>query len=245
MPATVSIVVPTCNRLALLQRCVTAIRATVTTPYELIVVDGASTDDTRAWLAREPAILSIFEPQRAGPTKAVNRGFRLASGTVAERCVARVNDRDGFHATGPVVLRRCAARLNEGDGIHLLTSGHVSECLCMQNSDDGIDAAQRGVITACLVRDNMGDGIELDDSNLVTGNLCYGNSGHGIHVLGARNTIDSNKISFNSDGIRLASNSNVATRNDFTGDSIVDLGANNVVGPTNSTACGWANFKAD
>ena len=80
VPATVSIVVPTCNRLALLQRCVTAIRATVTTPYELIVVDGASTDDTRAWLAREPAILSIFEPQRAGPTKAVNRGFRLASG---------------------------------------------------------------------------------------------------------------------------------------------------------------------
>jgi GT2 family glycosyltransferase len=77
----VSIVVPTRNRCGMLMRCVEVIRETVNLPYELIVVDGASTDATRSWLTSQPDILTVLEPDRAGPTKAVNRGFRIASGT--------------------------------------------------------------------------------------------------------------------------------------------------------------------
>jgi len=81
MPPTVSIVVPTCNRLNLLMRCIESVRRTVDLPAEIIVVDGASRDGTRVWLASHPDILSVLEPTRAGPTQAVNRGFRVASGT--------------------------------------------------------------------------------------------------------------------------------------------------------------------
>lgn len=81
MTPTVSIVIPTCNRLALLERCVESVRQTVGLAHETIVVDGASTDGTRAWLAAQRDLLAVLEPAPAGPTRAVNRGFRVAGGT--------------------------------------------------------------------------------------------------------------------------------------------------------------------
>ncbi len=78
---TVSIIIPTCNRKALLMRCLNSLRETVDMPHQTIVVDGKSSDGTREWLASQDDVLAVLEPAAEGVTKAVNRGFRLASGT--------------------------------------------------------------------------------------------------------------------------------------------------------------------
>jgi GT2 family glycosyltransferase len=80
-----SIVVPTCNRAPLLDKCLASIAATTRCDYELIVVDGASTDDTPAVLDRTRQMLGdrlhvIREEQRQGFVRATNRGFRAATG---------------------------------------------------------------------------------------------------------------------------------------------------------------------
>jgi len=76
----VSIVVPTCNRLARLKRCVAAVREHVTLPYTLIIVDGDSSDGTRAWLAHQWDIHLIPENRREGAVRAFNKGFMAARG---------------------------------------------------------------------------------------------------------------------------------------------------------------------
>ncbi len=77
-----SIVIPTYNRAPLLARCLASIAATVQADYEIIVVNGASTDATRQVLEQHqsPRLKVIHEPQRQGFVKAVNQGFRAAEG---------------------------------------------------------------------------------------------------------------------------------------------------------------------
>jgi len=76
----VSIVIPTCNRLSRLQRCVGAIRQHVTQPYTIIVVDGDSRDGTRDWLADQADLQLVLEARREGAVRAFNKGFRAATG---------------------------------------------------------------------------------------------------------------------------------------------------------------------
>lgn len=78
-----SIVIPTCNRLDRLQRCIDKIRRNVTCKKEVIVVNGASTDGTTAWLDKQSDIRSIHELQREGAVRAFNKGFRIATGEYA------------------------------------------------------------------------------------------------------------------------------------------------------------------
>ena len=80
-----SIIVPTCNRAELLDRCLTTLARTVACDYEIIVVDGASTDRTVDVLERavdlfEDRILWIREDKRQGFVRAANAGFRAADG---------------------------------------------------------------------------------------------------------------------------------------------------------------------
>jgi GT2 family glycosyltransferase len=77
----VSIVIPTCNRLDRLRRCIDKIRRNVTIGTEVIVVNGASTDGTTTWLDQQKDIRSIHEPRREGAVRAFNKGFRAATGT--------------------------------------------------------------------------------------------------------------------------------------------------------------------
>jgi len=79
----VSIVVPTFNRIARLQRCLEKIAENVLLPHEVIVVDGGSTDGTRPWLAGLGGVRVILEPGREGAVKAFNKGFRAARGFYA------------------------------------------------------------------------------------------------------------------------------------------------------------------
>jgi GT2 family glycosyltransferase len=76
----VSIVIPTFNRFDRLQRCIDRIEQNVSSPSEVIVVDGGSTDGTRDWLARRRDLRVILEPEREGAVRAFNKGFRAATG---------------------------------------------------------------------------------------------------------------------------------------------------------------------
>ncbi|NOT02078.1 MAG: glycosyltransferase family 2 protein [Phycisphaerales bacterium] len=77
----VSIVIPTYNRLDRLAHTLSRIRTNVTTPHEIIIVDGGSTDGTREFLADANGLRVILEPRREGAVRAFNRGFRAALGT--------------------------------------------------------------------------------------------------------------------------------------------------------------------
>lgn len=80
-----SIVLPTCNRAPLLEKCLAALEAGVRCSHEIIVIDGASTDHTRDVLSDAARslgdrLICINEPQREGFVRAANKGFRAASG---------------------------------------------------------------------------------------------------------------------------------------------------------------------
>jgi GT2 family glycosyltransferase len=88
-----SLILPTCNRGALMSRCIESVAATVRCDWELIVVDGASGDDTWDRLLRHHRDLGdrlkvIREPARRGFVAAMNEGFLHARG----RNMAWLND---------------------------------------------------------------------------------------------------------------------------------------------------------
>ncbi|MDP9175186.1 MAG: glycosyltransferase [Planctomycetota bacterium] len=85
MAIDLSIVIPTCNRGVLLEKCLLAVGNHVACDYEIIVVDGASTDGTRSVLDEACRVFGdrlkiIWEETRGGFVRAANRGFRAASG---------------------------------------------------------------------------------------------------------------------------------------------------------------------
>ena len=80
-----SIVIPTTNRAASLASCLVTIRNSATCSHEVVVVDGASRDNTPAVLESAKAAMGdrlqmIREPQREGFVRAANKGFRAARG---------------------------------------------------------------------------------------------------------------------------------------------------------------------
>jgi glycosyltransferase involved in cell wall biosynthesis len=87
----VSVVIPTCRRPDLLQRCLAALlkQTLERSRYEVIVVDDGQTEDTRALVERLAGqaqgrpLLRYLRPQGTrGPAAARNRGWRAATGEV-------------------------------------------------------------------------------------------------------------------------------------------------------------------
>lgn len=81
-----SVIVPAYNEEAYLTDCLLAVSAALRSssergPYEIIVVDNASTDGTAAVAARIPGVRVVHEP-RKGLTRARQRGFEEASGDI-------------------------------------------------------------------------------------------------------------------------------------------------------------------
>src|SRR4051812_26461888 len=80
-----SIVLPTCNRATLLDKAINTIASRTNCNFELIVVDGASTDQTAAVLMSAKSRMGdrlqvIIEEKREGFVRAANKGFRAATG---------------------------------------------------------------------------------------------------------------------------------------------------------------------
>ncbi len=80
----ISIVIPVYNEAAHLAACLEAIAAQSLKPYEVIVVDNNSTDNSRLVAERFPFVRVITEPQQ-GRVHARNRGFNAARGDIIAR----------------------------------------------------------------------------------------------------------------------------------------------------------------
>ncbi len=80
-----SIVIPTCNRALHLEKLLVSLWTGVGCEYEVIVVDGASEDETADVLldakrSMRDSLRIIREDRREGFVRAANRGFRAARG---------------------------------------------------------------------------------------------------------------------------------------------------------------------
>jgi cellulose synthase/poly-beta-1,6-N-acetylglucosamine synthase-like glycosyltransferase len=81
LPVTLSVIVPAYNCGAQLARCLGSIQTTVQIPFETIVVDDGSTDDTRE-IARSFDAKVLSTGGRKGPAFARNLGAKTAIGEV-------------------------------------------------------------------------------------------------------------------------------------------------------------------
>jgi GT2 family glycosyltransferase len=87
-----SFVVPTRNQARFIGQCIDGCLAQQIPDSEIVVVDGASTDDTREVLARYgERVRWISEPDR-GQSDAINKGIRMAKGEL----VAWINSDDYY-----------------------------------------------------------------------------------------------------------------------------------------------------
>jgi len=76
----ISVIIPSWNRADRLAEALESVRTQTLAPYEVIVVDDGSTDNTRALLASDfPEVRYIFQ-QNHGVSHARNTGIRAASG---------------------------------------------------------------------------------------------------------------------------------------------------------------------
>ncbi|MHB1296061.1 MAG: glycosyltransferase family 2 protein [Anaerolineae bacterium] len=81
MSARISVVIPNYNGRAVLPDCLAALRAQSLPPYEVIVVDDASTDGSAEWLrAAYPEVSVLARPKNGGFCVAANAGLRAARG---------------------------------------------------------------------------------------------------------------------------------------------------------------------
>ena len=95
MQPIVSIVIPTHNRGAMLERCLRSVLAAAPAAAEVIVSDDGSTDDTRERVAAVRGTderVRCLSSKRAGPAAARNRGWRAAAAPIVafidDDCVA-------------------------------------------------------------------------------------------------------------------------------------------------------------
>ena len=84
-----SVVIPTYNRLPILQKCLAALEAQhLAAPiegYEVVLVDDGSTDATVQWLQQHQQALPhvrLIQQQHGGPAEGRNRGVQAARGDV-------------------------------------------------------------------------------------------------------------------------------------------------------------------
>jgi GT2 family glycosyltransferase len=103
-PAQVSVVLGTYNRLSFLKATIASVRASqIDIPYEIIVVDGGSSDGTVEWLTKQSDIISIVQHNRevsGGKSRRkrswgyfMNLGFKCAEG----RYICLISDDSVVH----------------------------------------------------------------------------------------------------------------------------------------------------
>lgn len=74
---TISAVIDTYNRLALLKECVAAVRSQSRSPDEIIVVNNGGTDSTEEWLAEQDDLI-VVNQGNSGGSGGYYTGFQTA-----------------------------------------------------------------------------------------------------------------------------------------------------------------------
>lgn len=100
----VSIVMGTYNRIADLKESIESVRVSVgALNYEIIVVDGGSTDGSREYLVTQPDVVLLAEWKLDGAIRAFNKGFSLARGWAVVQfnddavCIGNVIEKSYHH----------------------------------------------------------------------------------------------------------------------------------------------------
>lgn len=119
---TVSVIIPTFNRAALVTRAIASVLAQTMSPDEVIVVDDGSTDDTRDVLAQFGNRIRYVFQENQGVAVARNRGIEAAAG----RYTAFLDSDDEWL---PHKLERQVAHLNAHPEIDFVT--------CRDTTDTG------------------------------------------------------------------------------------------------------------
>jgi GT2 family glycosyltransferase len=111
-----SIIIPTYNQQAYLQKCIDSIQRYTKEPYELIVIDNASNDDTGKYLhSLAGAVRYRINDHNLGFAGAVNQGLKIARGSTLlilnndtvvtshwlSNLLASVNSNSKFGLVGP------------------------------------------------------------------------------------------------------------------------------------------------
>ena len=107
----VSIIIPTFNRLELLQRAISSCKAKQCR-LEVIVIDDGSTDGTWEWLRSQSGIRVFRQPNQGQPW-ALIRGFEKSLGTYI-----RLLDSDDFLSDGTIDLQWQLAEVHGADLVY-------------------------------------------------------------------------------------------------------------------------------
>jgi glycosyltransferase involved in cell wall biosynthesis len=109
----ISVVTPSFNQGRFIGQTIDSVLAQAYPNVEHIVVDGMSTDETPAVLARYPHLRVVREPDR-GAADAINKGFRIARGDIL--CYLNSDD-----TLLPGALHRVAQEVDPGRNRHVVT----------------------------------------------------------------------------------------------------------------------------
>ncbi len=80
MKSTVSVIIPTHNRAKFLMEALESVYSQTFKPFEIIVVDDGSTDNTRTALSKSEFNVKYVYQKNSGPAAARNRGISEAKG---------------------------------------------------------------------------------------------------------------------------------------------------------------------
>jgi glycosyltransferase involved in cell wall biosynthesis len=117
----ITVVTPSFNQGRFIARTIESVRDQDYPNLEHIVVDGLSTDDTAAILARYPHLRVVRERDN-GQADAINKGFQLATGDIF--CFLNSDD-----TLMPGALERVAREIDPANGRHIVfgRSYHIDE----------------------------------------------------------------------------------------------------------------------
>lgn len=119
MTPRVSVIVPTHNRLAQLQRALAGVERQSFRDYEVVVVDDGSADSTHEWLSRQEAHVRLVRSAvAAGAGAARNRGVHASTGDL----IAFLDDDDVWK---PSYLERQVRHLDANPAASLSWADHV------------------------------------------------------------------------------------------------------------------------